>query len=397
MSSQSENRLLSPLQQRIAAASLVVLSLLVVAAFFLGLFLVLHWVVGFLSDILWPLAVSGILALLLRPLVLFIQHKLLNRRIAAIALIYALVLLFLLAMAGLLLPIMIQQAAEFIAYLPLLLERASAFLDQVFPERFEWIRNQLNLEFIREHLGRISRHFQGILEASIPALSSVGDFLTSTFTLLAGLFIIPVYLFFFLLTDRNPLNLVKNELSFVPEKIRDDLLFLAQEFASIIVAFFRGQVTIGLIMGVLMALGFTLAGLDFGAFLGIMVGVLNIIPYLGSIVGLLIIVPLSCIQEGGGLVLMLLVLLVFALVQMLEGYFLTPRIMGRTTGLHPLTIIISIFFWGKVLNGILGMVLAIPLTAFFVVAWRLLRKKYLDPGSPWEEPEKAAHYDQPAT
>jgi predicted PurR-regulated permease PerM len=214
---------------------------------------------------------------------------------------------------------------------------------------------------------------------------------------LAGLCIIPVYLFFFLLTDRNPLNLVKNELSFVPEKIRDDLLFLAQEFASIIVAFFRGQVSIGLIMGVLMALGFTLAGLDFGAFLGVMIGVLNIIPYLGSIVGLLVIVPLSCIQQGGGLGLMLLVLLVFALVQMLEGYFLTPRIMGRTTGLHPLTIIISIFFWGKVLNGILGMILAIPLSAFFVVAWRLIRKKYLDPASPWQEPEKAADYDQSAT
>ncbi len=396
MPGQEENKMLSPFQQRIAAAALVTLSLLIIGSFFLGLFLILRWMVGYLSDVLWPLAVSGVLALLLRPLVLFIQQKLINRRVVAIIWIYFLVLLALLAAAGLLLPVMIKQAAEFIAYLPVLLEKASSFLNQVFPDRFEWIEARLDLEFVREHLGKISGYFQNLLQASVPALSSVGDFLTSTFTLLAGVFIIPVYLFFFLLTDQNPLNLAKNELSFIPEKIRHDLIFLAQEFASIIIAFFRGQVAIGLIMGALMALGFTLAGLNFGTFLGLMIGVLNIIPYLGSIVGLMVIVPLSCIQEGGGLVLLLLVLLVFALVQMIEGYFLTPKIMGRSTGLHPLTIIISIFFWGKVLNGILGMIMAIPLTAFFVVAWRLIRKKYLEPSSPWLEPEKAADHDKPA-
>ena len=70
-------------------------------------------------------------------------------------------------------------------------------------------------------------------------------------------------------------------------------------------------------------------------------------------------------------------LLSIFLVQALEGYVLTPKIMGKQTGLHPMTIIIAIFFWGVALDGLLGMVLAIPLTAFFVVAWRLAKKKYL--------------------
>ncbi len=71
------------------------------------------------------------------------------------------------------------------------------------------------------------------------------------------------------------------------------------------------------------------------------------------------------------------VLVVFAVVQSIEGYFLTPKIMGDRTGLHPVAIIIAIFFWGTALSGISGMILAIPLTAFLVVFWRLAREKYV--------------------
>ena len=74
----------------------------------------------------------------------------------------------------------------------------------------------------------------------------------------------------------------------------------------------------------------------------------------------------------------LAVLIVFAVVQAVEGYILTPRIMGERTGLHPLVIIVAIFFWGSALNGIMGMILAIPLTAFLVVFWRLARERYID-------------------
>jgi predicted PurR-regulated permease PerM len=64
-------------------------------------------------------------------------------------------------------------------------------------------------------------------------------------------------------------------------------------------------------------------------------------------------------------------------VQAIEGWYLTPKIMGDRTGLHPVVIIVAIFFWGTALDGILGMILAIPLTAFFVTAWRLVKRKYL--------------------
>jgi predicted PurR-regulated permease PerM len=88
-------------------------------------------------------------------------------------------------------------------------------------------------------------------------------------------------------------------------------------------------------------------------------------------------IPISLLQEGGGTMTAALVLVVFAIVQLIEGYLLTPKIMGDRTGLSPLVIIVAIFFWGTALDGILGMILAIPLTAFLVVFWRLVKTRYL--------------------
>ena len=66
----------------------------------------------------------------------------------------------------------------------------------------------------------------------------------------------------------------------------------------------------------------------------------------------------------------------FLIIQLIESYWLSPKVMGDRTGLHPVVIITSVFFWGTALNGILGMILGIPLTAFLIVFWRLLRRKY---------------------
>ena len=168
-------------------------------------------------------------------------------------------------------------------------------------------------------------------------------------------------------------------LTFLSPDVRADVVFLVREFVGIVVSFFRGQILIGLIMGVLLALGFSLVGLRFGLFIGLALGILNIVPYLGTIVGLAVALPLAFFQPDGGWALVGLVLLVKILVQAVEGWVLTPKIMGDRTGLHPVAIIFGIFFWGTALGGILGMVFAIPLTAFFVTAWRLAKRKYFNP------------------
>jgi len=373
---------LTPLQRRLISIALAVLALNLIGGSAFGFFLLLRWFVISFSGILWPLAVAGILALLLRPLVLWAELTLKLGRIGAIALLYGLAVLVCMAMIALVLPVLLSQAGAFMEYLPTMLEQVTALILRFAPEAGQLVRSSLGEEALRGHLDTLAQHFSRILEVSLPALDALGDYLSRVFILAAGLAIIPVYLFFFLHTDRDPLKSMDEQLSFVPAWLREDITFLTGEFARIMVAFFRGQIVIGLIMGLLMALGFSLAGLKFGAFLGVVIGLLNIIPYLGSILGLLTVLPLAFFQQDGGLPLLSLVLGVFVAVQLMEGYVLTPNIMGHNTGLHPLAIIISMFFWGKALGGILGMVLAIPLTAFFVVAWRLVKKKYLEGRGP---------------
>ena len=190
--------------------------------------------------------------------------------------------------------------------------------------------------------------------------------------------IAPVYLIFFLLMPAlRPEALSANSFPFLKEETAKDLVYLLSEFVHLVVTFFRGQIVIALLQGILYSIGFSLVGLEYGAVLGLILGFLNIVPYLGSMIGLAITLPTAWLQVGGGWDVLLMVILVFSIVQMIEGYILTPRIMGDRTGLHPLTIIVAIFFWGSALGGILGMILAIPLTAFLVVLWRLARDKYI--------------------
>jgi predicted PurR-regulated permease PerM len=187
----------------------------------------------------------------------------------------------------------------------------------------------------------------------------------------------PVYFVFILLMKRKDVAQLEDYLPFLKEETRHDVVFLIREFVNIVVAFFRGQIIIAFLQGVLLAIGFAVVGLKYGLVLGLLLGFLNVIPYLGSMLGLSITLPLSYFQPEGGLGTLIGVIVVLLIVQMIEGYVLTPKIMGDRTGLHPMAIIFAVFFWGAALGGILGMILAIPLTAFLVVFWRLAKEKYI--------------------
>ncbi|MBN1382035.1 MAG: AI-2E family transporter [Deltaproteobacteria bacterium] len=189
--------------------------------------------------------------------------------------------------------------------------------------------------------------------------------------------VLPVYLAFFLMARPFQTSQIGEFLPFLKKETREDVIYLIDQFIGILLTFFRGQIIIALAQGVLYAIGFALVGLPSGIVIGMMLGLLNIIPYLGSIAGLGVALPLAYFGDDGGVWRLVMVLAVFGVVQMIEGYVLTPKIMGNRTGLHPALIIFAIFFWGVALNGILGMMLAIPLTAFAVVFWRLLKKKYI--------------------
>lgn len=369
--------LLSPAQRKLVAFALAYGAIIGIVAL-TGLVLVAlgRFLTAF-SSVIWPIATAGILALILRPVVTVLQTRLKLRRLSAVVLLYG---LFVLAATGIVLafaPAVISQIIDFIAYLPILWQNTLTWGERHFPEWLAIARRYLENPAIRGMLDTLTQQAQDLLAQLAPSLRQAGAGIFGFFGFVASLAIIPVYLFFFLLSGTDdPVKKLPDHLTFLKPDLRDDVLFLLREFLGIIVAFFRGQILIGFIMGALLALGFSLGGLRFGLALGLLVGLLNIVPYLGSILGLAVVLPLALFQQGGGIGLVALCLGVFVAVQLIEGWLLTPRIMGRQTGLHPVAIIFAVFFWGQAFGGVLGMLLAVPLTAFFVTAWRLVRRKY---------------------
>ena len=196
---------------------------------------------------------------------------------------------------------------------------------------------------------------------AVVGIVTAGASLVSGAVSLFGWAMMPVYLAFFLLMPNLQPGSTAQALPFLKPETRKDAVFLIKEFINLIVVFFRGQLLIALIQGILFAIGFSLAGLRYGAVIGLILGFLNIIPYLGSMIGLGVALPLAYFQEDGGVTVLTLVIVVFAIVQLIEGYLLTPKIMGDRTGLHPMVIIVAIFFWGSALDGMEGRIAAADL------------------------------------
>lgn len=373
-----DSPILTPAQKRLVGTALGFAAVVAIFALIIYCVRMIGVVVAEFSGVIWPIATAGILALILRPVVRLFARWLKGRRLAAVILLYGVVVL---VAAGAILavaPAVISQIVDFFAYLPTLWQKTLAWGERQFPDWLAVARRYLENPSIKAIADSLTQQFQDIIGHLAPSLKHAGAGLFGFFGLVASLAIIPVYLFFFLLSDdTDPTARLESNLPFLRADHRADVLFLIREFLSILVAFFRGQLLIGVIMGLLLAVGFSIAGLRFGLALGLLIGLLNIVPYLGSIIGLAIAIPLAFLQpDAGGLGLAAAVLGVFVAVQVIEGWVLTPRIMGSQTGLHPVAIIFAVFFWGQALGGLLGMLLAVPLTAFVVTAWRLLRHKY---------------------
>ncbi len=378
MSEIQEPRLLTSGQRRLVGFALGLVALVGTIALLVGVFLVLSFLVGHFSGVLWPLAVAGILALIMRPVVELLETKLRLRRLAAVIVLYGVFVLLLGGVLMLVTPSLLSQLFAFIAYIPEFWKNAIEYVQQNYPQWIELVNNQLENPTIRNFVDGALEELKDLSTHALPTLRSAGSGVLGIFGFIAHLAVVPIYLFFFLLSSREPTTDFDKQLPFLKPDMRSDVVFLIRQFIDIVISFFRGQLVIGLIMGAMLAVGFSLVGLKFGLIIGLMLGILNIVPYLGTIIGLSIALPLALLQPHGGMPLVGLVLLVFIIVQNIEGWYLTPKIMSDRTGLHPVAIIVSIFFWGTALNGILGMVLAIPLTAFFVTAWRLLKRKYFN-------------------
>jgi predicted PurR-regulated permease PerM len=272
--------------------------------------------------------------------------------------------------------LLVTQAVGFVSNLPEYFESARGWISERLPRVVEMMQESgLDERLAETAMDRQEAILSALQQFGVQAFSA-GVNVFRTVSSLLGWAVLPVYFAYFLTTEGIRVD-GDHVLPFLKQETRKDVVYLMQEFIDIIVAFFRGQLIIAFLQGVLYAVGFSVVGLSYGFVIGLLMGMLNVIPYLGMIIGLAITIPVSLMQDGGGPGLMALTLLVIVIVQQIEGWFLTPKIMGDRTGLHFMAIIVAIFFWGTALGGILGMILAIPLTAFLASLWRLVRDKYI--------------------
>ncbi len=344
-----------------------------------------------LSPVLWPLAVAAVVACLLSPLVGWLEARKLSRtRAVLLVFVFAFVLF-----AGVLASVIPQVVVE------------TRELAAKVPEYSQKLQNRIN-GFIA-HPPDFLRHFfppepqaqsAGSSENNPPApgpdnktLASATTWLTASlpemgswllgqasrvasgFGILAGLALIPVYAFYFLLEQRDILSRWKDYLPVQNSRLKDELVFMIEAINQYLVAFFRGQILVAVCDAVLYTAGFFLVGLNYAFLLGFAAVFLTIIPFLGAIVICITGLTLAFVQYGDWQH-PALVLGIFAVVQVLEGLLISPKIMGSRVGLHPVVIIIAVMTGTTLLGGILGGILAIPLAAALrVILGRYIWKK----------------------
>jgi predicted PurR-regulated permease PerM len=161
----------------------------------------------------------------------------------------------------------------------------------------------------------------------------------------------------------------------VPKKLQSTVFPLANEVDSLLSQYLRGQILVMIILSVVYSIGLYIIGVKSALALGTFTGLVAFIPYVGFMISLCLSLLAALLQFGGGNEI-LLVLLLFSLGQVLEGFYLTPRLVGERIGLHPVAVLFSLMVFGK-LFGFLGILLAFPMSAICLVAFRFLKQKYL--------------------
>jgi predicted PurR-regulated permease PerM len=238
----------------------------------------------------------------------------------------------------------------------------------------EWVQKQMpNLE---RQLPYLSERIWTLLKQSIGGFLGVTGFLLS-------LVMVPIYLFFLLKESPAIERRWREYLPLRNSPLKDEVAAVLSQINNYVIAYFRGQLLVCLIDGLLIGTALFCIGLNFAPLIGLLVVVLTMIPYVGIVLCWVPAVLIAAAQWGDWTH-PLIVTFVFLLVQNLEAIFIAPRIVGNSVGLHPMTVIVSIFIWGLLIGGLLGPILAVPLTATAKVllaryVWgRRLREKVAD-------------------
>lgn len=327
------------------------------------------WLLWLLGPILTPFALAALLGWLGDPMVDRLERAGRSRNLA-VTLVFLLMSLLLVIAVALLVPMIERQVVTLLQLLPRLQDW---FVGVAVP----WVEQRTGLEMASwldpQRLIELTRgHWQ---QAGGMAATFFGYVSRSGFAVVAwvaNIVLLPILTFYFL---RDWDKLVERVAALIPRNNIAIVRRLAVESDDVLGAFLRGQFLVMLALGAIYAVGLSLVGLKLGLLIGIIAGLISFVPYLGTAVGVVLGLIAAFIQPGADLTLVGLVLAVFVAGQMLEGYVLTPRIVGDRIGLHPVAVIFAIMAGGQ-LFGFLGMLLALPVAAVANVLLRYAQQRY---------------------
>ena len=414
----------SPKQATILWTATTGLSIAIIIGLISAVFAGIGWMANQLSSVLLPLAVAGIIAYLLDPMVAWLEHRKIKRPWAIVS-VFVLAILLQVGFAATFVPFLLKDTKELVDSVPKyrdsIKKRYEQYsknhsLEKYLPDSLKnylpWITRtntnsaELNDDMTDKVDEMESKTSQATLTASgeTPAkaksidlnadqigkfadaiwkgVSGVGRWarsrienITSMFGMLAGFALVPVYVFYFL-SEKSGIK--DNWTSYLPVHdswIKEELVFVLRSINDALIVFFRSQVLVAMCVGGLLMIGFSIIGLRYAVLLGFIAGVLGIVPYLGVMLSILPAMAIS-IAQADGWIHPLLTLGIFVSVQLMEGLVISPKIIGDRVGMHPLTVIIAIMIGTTLLGGIIGGVLAIPLTAALrTVMFRYVWKK----------------------
>ncbi len=325
------------------------------------LFFVALW---YLGSVLLPFLVGGAVAYFLDPVADRLERWGLSRALATLVIsVAAFVLVVLIVLA--LIPVLVQQLTSLISAAPTLVTEFQAFLIARFPELSD------STSVMRTTLDQIAQAIQA------RGATLAQGFVSSVFGVMSWLIFIVVVpvVAFYLLMDWDKLVARIDDL--LPRDHAPVVRKLAQEIDRALAGFVRGQVSVCLTLGAYYAAGLMMAGLQFGLVIGAIAGAMTVIPYIGALVGGALAIGFALYQFWGDWVSIGIIAAVFAFGQFVEGNVLTPRLVGKSVGLHPVWLMFALSLFGG-LFGIAGMLVAVPISAAIGVLMRFGIAQYQD-------------------
>ena len=351
------------------------------------------FMVNYLSNVLLPFFVAWLLAYLLYPIVKFVQYRLhVPTRVLSIIVTLVFVISVIALVVYLIIPPMIEQFQKLGTLVSKYIQ-TSVHIESIPAAIQQWMQeNQQEIEkFFR------SKDFTDALQKAMP---KVFDFLGQTASVVISIIasLITLLYMFFILLDYE--YLTDSWIKIFPKKSRPFWRELMGDVEREMNNYIRGQGLVALIMGILFCIGFTIIDFPMAIGLGILIGIMDLVPYLHTfaLIPTALLALLKAADTGQNFWMILLAAVaVFAIVQVIIDMIVTPKIMGKAMGLNPAILLLSLSVWGSLL-GFIGLIIALPLTTLLIAYYqRYVTRENEDEDSPYMPVPNPASVDTPKT